>query len=153
MATNWLRAELADGFQHLLCLRLPATPPADAIEATLAVWLKAVSAGRHWVHEDAVRVSEAFVTLARTCERWPTPREFLQVLPARELPPALPRPVYPRAKAKANITRLREIVSGITQEIPQPRERQPDDACTCKAKGVCDVCRWWAGVLTDVEAS
>ena len=42
MVADWLRVEVASGLQKLLALRLPGTPPEDAIIGTAEVWLEAI---------------------------------------------------------------------------------------------------------------
>ena len=94
MVADWLRVEVASGLQKLLALRLPGTPPEDAIIGTAEVWLEAIDdVSIQWTeHLDRHRVQRAFKTLFRTCDRWPAPKAFLDHLGNRDPPPALPPP-------------------------------------------------------------
>lgn len=78
----WLLSEIATGLQKLYLLSLDRTPAAELLAGTAHAWLEAIGEGREWVQErDESRVRAAFRTLASTCDRWPTPRQFLAALP------------------------------------------------------------------------
>ncbi|WP_162910159.1 hypothetical protein [Azohydromonas sediminis] len=91
---GWLVAEVADGIQRLLVLRLEGCPPADAVEAVAIAWADAiVMRGGLWDEAlDAPRLRAAFRALAAHVTRWPAPAELWQHMPARPKPPALERP-------------------------------------------------------------
>lgn len=68
----------------LATLSLERQPAFDVIDVTAGTWLEAVCHGRDWHQSyDTPRVRYAFRVLAGTCTSWPTPRQFLDVLPAR----------------------------------------------------------------------
>jgi len=112
VAPDWFRAVIATGLQKLLALRLAGTPPEDAIVGTAAVWLDAIwTTGLQWDEAlDRSRMERAFTALARTCERWPSPKTYLDHLggrpPQRQLPPP---PLTPEQRAR-NSARLREML-------------------------------------------
>lgn len=83
---------MIDGLTSLHLLRLPSAPPAKGIEAVAMVWEKALLARASWSDADAVRLATAFEQVAATAERWPLPKQVLENLPPRPLPPALPKP-------------------------------------------------------------
>ncbi|MEW5790014.1 MAG: hypothetical protein ACOY4L_09025 [Pseudomonadota bacterium] len=93
-ATGWLVAEVAEGIQRLLVLRLDGCPPADAVEAVALAWADALMVrGGAWREDlDAPRLREAFRRLAAHSTRWPAPAEIWQHLPARPEPPRLAPP-------------------------------------------------------------
>lgn len=102
MVADWLRFEIASGLQKLLALRLPGTPPEDAIKGTAEVWLEAMNdCGIQWTeHLDRERVQRAFRSLFRICDRWPAPRLFLDNLGNRDPPLPFPLPALPARKLK-----------------------------------------------------
>lgn len=75
---------MANGLQRLLVLSLQNTPPADTIKLTAAVWCDTVWGHAQWADEDLARIESAFLSLCRTSDRWPTPKQFLDCLPKRE---------------------------------------------------------------------
>lgn len=86
---NWLRNEIIDGIQRLTALRLINSPAIDLIPGTVEVWFDVISSRPvSWSQNlDSERIRLAFRELAATSDRWPTPNDFLRVLPARK--PAL----------------------------------------------------------------
>jgi hypothetical protein len=94
MAEAWLEQAVAVGLAKLAALQLPGTPiDAPSAAACRAVWVEAIADGRVWLRErDAPRIEAAFLTLAKTCERWPVPAQFLRALPSVPQPAALPEP-------------------------------------------------------------
>lgn len=114
-APGWLVAEVAEGIQRLLVLRLDGCPPADAVEAVALAWADALMVrGGAWREDlDSARLREAFRRLAAHSTRWPAPAEIWQHLPARPAPPRLQAPVTPpsdeeRAKIRALLQQARQ---------------------------------------------
>lgn len=108
MAEAWLEQAVAVGLAKLAALQLPGTPiDAPSAAACRAVWVEAITDGRHWVRErDMPRIEAAFRTLAKTAERWPAPAQFLRSLPAAPQPVALPEPPM----SEAQRARVREMI-------------------------------------------
>lgn len=108
-APGWLIAEVAEGIQRLLVLRLDGCPPADAVEAVALAWVDAllVRGGRWDEHRDAPRIRTAFRRLAAHAERWPAPAAVWQYLPAREEPLTLPAP----APTPEQRERIRQMIA------------------------------------------
>jgi hypothetical protein len=110
----WLGDIVLDGLSALLALRLPGTPPEDAIEATAQVWIKAICYGVTWQEEpDGAALRHGFALLAREMDRWPAPRAYLDRVPKdRPWPYQPPRIVRAtesqRAAGIAAITAYRE---------------------------------------------
>lgn len=115
---DWLRAEIGSGLQKLLALRLPGTPPEDAIIGTAEVWLEAVASRNiQWVeHLDRQRVRRAFLALLRDCDRWPSPKLLLENLGNRDPPKALPHPILTSEEKARNRARLRAMLTSLTQQ-------------------------------------
>ena len=76
---------MTNGFQRLLVLSLPNTPAADTIALTAAVWCDTAWPHTEWTDEDLPRIESAFQSLCRNCDRWPTPKQFIECLPKREM--------------------------------------------------------------------
>lgn len=109
---DWLQVEIVTGLQKLFALRLPGTPPEDAIVGTAEVWLEAVRSTRiEWDQSlDTPRVRRAFASLFRLCDRWPVPKLFIDNLGSRAPPKALPAPAYPADQAKRNLARIKHLL-------------------------------------------
>lgn len=114
-APGWLVAEVAEGIQRLLVLRLDGAPPADAVEAVALAWADALLVrGSAWVeHLDAQRAREAFRRMAANVDRWPPPARIWEFMPARQQKKALPvPPVSDEARA-----RVRAMLADIAQKL------------------------------------
>jgi hypothetical protein len=113
-ANAWLIAEIADGLQRLVVLRLEGAPAADAIEGTVLAWADALAARALWIEErDKHRLREAFRQLAAHATRWPAPAHLLEHLPPARAPQALPRPAPTRdeiERARAAIAHIRSML-------------------------------------------
>lgn len=52
------------------------------VTITAGTWIDATTHDREWDQaRDTQRIRAAFSTLARTCDKWPAPRHFLDALP------------------------------------------------------------------------
>lgn len=116
MAEDWLSQAVAVGLAKLAALQLPGTPiDAPSAAACRAVWVEAIDDGRAWVRErDVPRIEAAFLTLAKTAERWPAPAQFLRALPNPPQPAALPPPPMDeaqRARVRELLKRAREAIA------------------------------------------
>lgn len=116
----------------LLALRLQGTPPEDAIVGTAEVWLRALWPDRTWAeHIDRIRIQQAFRVLFRICDRWPTPKLFLDNLGSRPQPQALPPPGFAEVIAR-NKAKLKELMEQLANSLNstrristwQPRRKQ-----------------------------
>lgn len=77
-----LHNAMIDGLTMLLTLRLSGSPAADTIAATAQAWSHVLAHGREWDEaRDLKRFQTAFMVLAAEINRWPSPRDFLDVLP------------------------------------------------------------------------
>jgi len=114
---EWLRGEIITGLQKLLALRLPGTPPEDAIIGTAEVWIEGIGSSRiKWDERlDRDRVQIAFATLFRSCEYWPSPKLFLDRLGSRAPPKALPEPPLTPDERQQVKNKLRVIVEQLTK--------------------------------------
>lgn len=116
-APGWLVAEVAEGIQRLLVLRLDGCPPADAVEAVALAWADTlmVRGGRWDEALDAPRIRQAFRGLAAHAERWPAPSAIWQHMPGRPEQPKLPEPAptaEERERIKAMIAQARKMMIG-----------------------------------------
>jgi len=110
-APGWLVAEVAEGLQRLLVLRLEGTPPADAIDGVVLAWCDALLVrGGLWDEaQDAPRIRQAYRSLAAHATRWPAPAHLWEHLPSRPQPQPLPPPPMDeskRAEIKAMLAEL-----------------------------------------------
>ncbi|RPE72519.1 hypothetical protein EDC62_0210 [Tibeticola sediminis] len=118
-APGWLVAEVAEGIQRLLVLRLEGCPPADAVEAVALAWADAlmVRGGRWDAQLDAPRIRAAFRSLAAHADRWPAPAAIWQHVPSRPSPKALPEPAptpQQREHIRQMLERARQALRGGT---------------------------------------
>jgi len=100
---GWLVAEVAEGVQRLLVLRLDGCPSADTVQAVALAWADALwlRAGRWSAQEDAPRLRQAFRALAAHATRWPAPAQLWEHLPPRPEPLRLdPPPPTPQERER-----------------------------------------------------
>lgn len=109
---QWFRDEIFAGLARLLVLRLPSAPWEEEAEYTQQTWIEVLwDAPIGWDAElDTTRLRTAFARLAREAERWPTPRQLLQMMPQRPPQPRLAAPPMSEAQRRRNQTRLREMM-------------------------------------------
>lgn len=120
----WLQDVLIDGLQMLLALRLRDAPPADTITVTLDAWLLVFrSRPIRWDQATSPqRLRQAFLTVAATAERWPTPALVLREIPPPPPPPALPAPDSKMPESiRAQIAQLKRQ---FTEKTGARRERR-----------------------------
>ena len=114
MADNldWMKREIGQGLQRLMCLGLERTPAAEVIPLTAAVWLEAVTEGRVWNQElDAPRFKAAFAVLCRQSRAWPLPSGLLDAMPAREQLALTKQPIpADPARAQREMQRVAEML-------------------------------------------
>ncbi|PWG62837.1 hypothetical protein [Sediminicurvatus halobius] len=105
----WFRAVVGEGIQRLVAIGLPGGPGWDSIKLTAQAWGEALwEAPVQWDEKaDSARLQAAFKRAGRTCERWPTPRQVLEMMPSRPQPRALPAPQMSRQQRERNSRRLR----------------------------------------------
>lgn len=115
---DWVTREIITGIQKLSCLGLDREPAAELAEGTVAAWVEAVTLGKEWDERlDATRFRKAFTILAQTSSMWPTPKAFLEAMPARDQL-ALTKQAIPAdpAKAEAAMDEIAQLLS--TRRIP-----------------------------------
>ncbi|WP_165010845.1 hypothetical protein [Neisseria yangbaofengii] len=124
-----LHNAVIDGLTMLLTLRLAGTPAADTAAATAQTWSRVLAHGREWDEaRDLKRFQTAFMVLAAETNRWPSPRDFLDVLPPPPAPPMIEYRYNPtaaeKAKGKSALKRisdgLKAVLNGKIIEPPKP---------------------------------
>lgn len=113
----WLRNEIVDGLQRLISLRLKNAPSADTVTATAVVWFETIASRPIAWNEnlDRKRIKTAFGELCATVDSFPSPAQFLRVLPQREQALCLPQPQSTeiseenRQKLSALLKRLKTV--------------------------------------------
>lgn len=140
MVEKWLRKAIAEGFMGLMTLRLDGAPAADAVTKTVDIWLIALGKGRKWDEgQDTQRIKSTFETLFATCERWPSPAQFLRDLPPPISRPGLPAPAMTDQKRKTGNVALDEMIStlggrGRTQRLTAQQESKKFEISRQKAQ-------------------
>lgn len=83
-----LEAEVLEGLQRLLTLRLPGSPSQDTIILTSDTWANAIYAKcGNWQDKlDKGRINFAFSKLFASVEVWPTPKQLIELMPPRKRP-------------------------------------------------------------------
>lgn len=125
MSDQWIQREITDGIARLLTLSLDRTPANDAIDGTVNTWCAALHEGRVWdEHRDAWRFRAAFRRLGRECARWPSPSQFLTMLPPARALPKLARPKPNPEVARRAMAEALEILGG-GEAINEERRHAP----------------------------
>lgn len=134
-APGWMVAEMAEGLQRLVLLRLEGAASADSIAGVAMAWADAMMVvGIAWDEaQDVPRLKMAFRLLASRLERWPAPKHLLEALPARPEPRKLPAP----PATEADRERARVMLASITKKLrmPQHESSSPGKLRTPKARG------------------
>lgn len=114
-APRWFRRTVADGLKVLVALSLPYEPALDLMPATKNLWIHLLwNCGKVWQEGvDEPRILEAFTRLATRIERWPAPKQLLEVLPARPAPKAIAVQPASRAAAERHLAAIRAMLKGV----------------------------------------
>jgi len=115
---RWLGEIVKHHMERLRLMNLEGSPPSIAMGEVTRLWAETLaSSGRYEEALDAWRFHEAFMALARQCERWPAPVHLLRVLPARREAAKLPPP-----KASANDReRAKAMLADIAQKLARSK--------------------------------
>lgn len=110
---EWFHAEVRRGLSKLVVLHLANSPGHETIEYTAQVWAETLwTAAIGWDAElDTLRLQGGFARLARQADRWPAPRQLLELLPERPQRPRLTKPPMSEAQRRRNQARLREMMA------------------------------------------
>jgi len=110
---QWFRDEIFAGLARLLVLRLPSAPWEEEAQYTQQTWIEVLwAAPIGWDAElDTQRIRAAFNRLAARADRWPAPRQMLDLLPDRPQQQRLARPPMSDAQRRRNQARLREMMA------------------------------------------
>lgn len=115
----WFKDSIINGLQMLMALRLRNTPSSETMQAVAKVWMAALSSRSiQWDEEhDAERIRKAFTELAATSTHWPSPAEFMAVMPPRKetlkLAPPVDRSMSPKTRQMLTdlLTRMKRNVT------------------------------------------
>lgn len=113
-----LHNAVIDGLTMLLTLRLAGTPAADTAAATAQTWSRVLAHGREWDEaRDVKRFQTAFMVLASETNRWPSPKDFLDVMPPPPEPLKLEhryqRSEAEKAEGQAVLKRIKTSIKSI----------------------------------------
>lgn len=112
---NWLKQAVGNGLAALVVLHLDGGPSSETVTQTAAIWYRVLKGWPIAWDEalDRPRLTTAFLSLASRSTRWPSPSQLRQDLPPRlYLLKELPKPEYPKAKAAANLVRIKAMIRG-----------------------------------------
>lgn len=86
MPQSWFEDEVIDGLAMVFVLGLPNTPAAESIAMTAKAWSIAIwNMPTGWVKDaDDWRMRKAFVQMIGRAERFPTPKQFYELVTAIE---------------------------------------------------------------------
>lgn len=113
---DWIRAEIANGLQALLSLRLKNTPAEDMIELTADIWVQA------FLHRlgtstieciDGPRIREGFRRIFGQIREWPAPIDVIERMPARPEREQLPPPQVTPEQHRENVTRVKGMFNDL----------------------------------------
>lgn len=123
-----LHNTMIDGLTMLLTLRLAGSPAADTVAATAQTWSRVLAHGREWDDaRDVKRFQTAFMVLASELPRWPSPKDFLDVLPPPPEPLKLEHRYQRTAAQKAEgQAALTQIKNGIKRILSEKRLMPPE---------------------------
>lgn len=125
---QWFRDEIFNGLARLLVLRLPSAPWEEEAEFTQQTWIEVLwNAPIGWDAElDTLRLRGGFQRLARQADRWPAPKQLLELMPERPGRPRLVRPPMSEEQRQHNQERLHAMMAelGITSKRGNSHERE-----------------------------
>lgn len=126
---DWLINELSLGLEKLLQLGLEGQPAHDTTGKTLMVWVEAICCDRVFDEDrDVRRFRKAFRTLMTTCDRWPTPKKFLDALPAIVVPFQRPARLDDESRRARGMEHLKEIARRNGFKVPGEDDPEPPRA-------------------------
>jgi hypothetical protein len=115
-APTWFRRTVADGLKVLVALSLPYEPALELMPATKKLWIHLLwNCGKAFDEHDASRILEAFTRLATRVDRWPAPKQVLELLPSRKQAPGIEPPPVDRAAAKKHI----KAIQAMLKDVPE----------------------------------
>lgn len=130
---RFVSEEIVTGLRILLLLRLEGTPAKDTITMVGKTWIIAFFRLKiNWTEEkDRWRIREAFEkysSQAKSTDRWPTPRQIIELLPPR-IPPLMlnaptrtPEQIAAMRKMIAeNRKKLQPILEQLTAKMRMPQ--------------------------------
>lgn len=92
-------------------MSLPGCPSAETLPLTAQTWVDDLWVAKAWDRQqDEQRLAATFRVLRSHCERWPTLRQFLDVLPRREPQQALEHK-FTEEQLEDGRRRVREILN------------------------------------------
>ena len=120
----FIRNEIITGIQKLMSLRLAGSPAADTITATAGTWIEAIAGlDINWnAEQDRRRIIKAFEKLIVTCDRWPSPKQFISCLPPRPPQVALPPPKITKEEKEQGKQRIKQIQSELFNRLRTPSQ-------------------------------
>lgn len=115
---QWLRLEIASGFQQMVMLKLGQTPAVEMLPLTAEMWVEVIGDGMNEA-QDKDRVKAAFKQLFRSLKWWPQPADLLKALPVRKPPPSQAHARQAEdadVDTSAGVAKLQEIMDMLKQK-------------------------------------
>lgn len=108
---DFIRTEVVEGLQKLYTLRLSFAPSPDGVVLAAQVWIEAISSlPISWCDQDRGRIRKAFTLLLQDVDKWPSPKQLIDRLPARKPLPSLPQPPMSAVEIERNKQHLNQIL-------------------------------------------
>jgi hypothetical protein len=118
---DWFKKAVGLGLSHLYMLNLESKPASTDAKTVRDVWVATLQHKRQWnMKRDAPLIAEAFAVLLRTCDRFPTPKQFLAAMPSHLHQKALPMPEVSDEQAAKN----KQRISGLAIELLHKAETE-----------------------------
>lgn len=109
---QWLRLEIGEAFQKLICLALPGAPAVEMLPATAEMWVLLMADMDLTEEIDQPRIHKGFGLLYLHLKQWPQLADLIDNLPPR--PQKAPPPPQRTAEQHADgAAKLQDILDGL----------------------------------------
>ncbi|MDK9716719.1 MAG: hypothetical protein OEL57_02285 [Trichlorobacter sp.] len=108
----WLRLEIGEAFQKLICLALPGAPAVEMLPATAEMWLLLMADMDLTEEIDQPRIHKGFGLLYLHLKQWPQLADLIDNLPPRPQK-AQPAPQRTAEQHADGASKLQDILDGL----------------------------------------
>lgn len=108
---SWLRLEIGEAFQKMVCLALPGAPAVEMLPATAEMWLLLMADMDLTEEIDRPRIRKSFGLLYLHLKQWPQLADLVDNLPPRPQK-AAPAPQRTEAQQADGAAKLQDILDG-----------------------------------------
>ncbi|AUI69846.1 hypothetical protein [Beggiatoa leptomitoformis] len=112
---GWFAQRIISGIQAMYLLNLNNRPASDQVTVTAELWINILwGKNINWDKTlDSERLAKGFQRACAECTEWIAPAKFMEYLPARVYPIALPPPTTSPEKARENLERLYRLIGSM----------------------------------------